>query len=99
MAIADSFDAITHRRRYSAARSLVDAKKLIAEGRGTQFDPELADLFLSPPVIADIERAMREWHSPKRKKNVNRRKRENHPAQDIEFRWRTKMKKKRARDR
>lgn len=99
VAIADSFDAITHRRRYSAARSLKEAVEAIAAGRGTQFDPELADLFLSPPVIADIAKAMREAHSPKRKKQGNRRGREYHPAPDIKFRWRLKMKKRHARDR
>jgi putative two-component system response regulator len=96
--IADSFDAITHRRRYSAAKSLGEAVKAIEAGRETQFDPELVDLFLSPPVIADIETAMREAHSPKRKVG-NRRKRESHPAQDIKFRWRTGKKKPRAPDR
>ncbi len=99
VAIADSFDAITHRRRYSPGRSLTEAAKAIAEGRGTQFDPALADLFLSPLVCADIERAMREAHSPKRKTKANRRKREKHPAPDIEFRWRRRTKTKRARNR
>ena len=100
VAIADSFDAITHRRRYSAARSLKEAVTAIADGRGTQFDPELVDLFLSPPVIADIAEAMREAHSPKRKKkHTNRRGKENHPAPDIKFRWRVGRKNKRARDR
>ncbi|MBA3645108.1 MAG: HD domain-containing protein [Gemmatimonadaceae bacterium] len=99
VAIADSFDAITHRRRYSSARSLSEAAKAIAEGHGTQFDPELADLFLSPLVCTDIERAMREAHSPKRKTKVNRRKRDKHPAPDIEFRWRRRTKTKPARNR
>jgi len=99
VAIADSFDAITHRRRYSAGRSFTEAVEAIADGRGTQFDPELVDLFLTPPVLAAVEHAMREAHSPKRKKKGNRRKRENHPAPDVEFRWRTKTKKKPARDR
>ena len=99
VAIADSFDAITHRRRYSAGRSFTEATAAIAEGRGTQFDPELVDLFLCPPVLADVERAMREAHSPKRKQGVDRRKRSKHPAPDIKFRWRTKTKKKQSRDR
>lgn len=99
VAIADSFDAITHRRRYSAGRSFTEATVAIAEGRATQFDPELVDLFLCPPVLADVERAMREAHSPKRKRRVNRRKRVNHPAPDIKFRWRTKMKQKLGRGR
>lgn len=99
VAIVDSFDAITHRRRYSAGKSLTVAAEAIAEGRGTQFDPELVDLFLSPPVIADIEKAMREAHAPKRKNQGNRRRRESHPAEDIKFRWRTDTKKRRAPDR
>jgi HD-GYP domain-containing protein (c-di-GMP phosphodiesterase class II) len=96
VAIADSFDAITHRRRYSPAKSMAEAVAAIAEGRGTQFDPELADLFLSPPVMAKVERTMRDAHSPKRKKKGNRRGRANHPAPDIKFRWRIETKRRRA---
>jgi HD-GYP domain-containing protein (c-di-GMP phosphodiesterase class II) len=99
VSIADSFDAITHRRRYRAGKSLAEATEAIAEGRGTQFDPELTDLFLSPPVIADIAKAMREAHSPKRKKSGNRRNREKHPAPDIKFRWQPQTGKKRSPDR
>lgn len=98
VAIVDAFDAITHRRRYSAGKSLSEAVKAISAGRGTQFDPELVDLFLSPPVIEEIATALREAHSP-RKGPGNRRRRENHPAPDIKFRWRTEKKRKRARDR
>src|SRR5947209_10119600 len=64
--IADSFDAITHRRRYSAARSLGEAVAAIREGRGTQFDASLVDLFLSQPVISKIGDAMRRAHGPRR---------------------------------
>src|SRR5947207_10951861 len=38
VAIADSFDAITHRRRYSHARSFKEAVRSISEGKGTQFE-------------------------------------------------------------
>lgn len=89
VAIADSFDAITHRRRYSHARSFKEATEAIAEGKGTQFDPELVDLFLSPPVKAKIEIAMREANKP-RKKHANRRHGESQPAPDITFRWQTR---------
>ena len=41
--IADSFDAITHRRRYSHARSFSEGVKAISDGKGTQFDPDLID--------------------------------------------------------
>jgi HD-GYP domain-containing protein (c-di-GMP phosphodiesterase class II) len=97
VSIADSFDAITHRRRYSHARSLSEASRAIAEGRGTQFDPELVDLFLSPPLRAQIEKAMRRANSPK-KDSGNRRRGETQPARDIKFRWRPRERGPRARD-
>jgi len=87
VSIADSFDAITHRRRYSHARSFSTAVKAIAEGKGTQFDPDLVDVFLSQPVIAKVETAMRRAHSPRRK-DENRRRGETKSAPDITFRWR-----------
>ena len=59
VAIADTFDAITHSRRYRAGRSLKVAMTSIAEGRGTQFDPDLVDLFLAPPVQLRIRAEMR----------------------------------------
>lgn len=99
VAIADSFDAITHRRRYSAAKSLKEATAAIGEGRGTQFDPELVDLFLSPVVLTEVVDAMREAHSMKKKKIGNRRRRENQTAPDIKFRWRLDKKKRRDKGR
>ncbi len=86
--IADSFDAITHRRRYSHARSFSDATHAIAAGKGTQFDPELVDLFLSRPVLEKIEKAMRHAHTPRKKGRGNRRRGETQSAPDITFRWR-----------
>jgi HD-GYP domain-containing protein (c-di-GMP phosphodiesterase class II) len=87
VAIADSFDAITHRRRYSHARSFSEAVKAITDGRGTQFDPELVDLFLSPGVLRRIEKAMRQANAPRTKRG-NRRRGETQPVRDITFRWR-----------
>ena len=86
VSIADSFDAITHRRRYSHARSFREAMGAIGEGKGTQFGPELVDLFLSPPVRTKIENAMREANMP-RTKRANRRHGESQRAPDITFRW------------
>jgi HD-GYP domain-containing protein (c-di-GMP phosphodiesterase class II) len=99
VAIADSFDAITHRRRYSHARSFSDARRAIAEGKGTQFDPELVELLLSPPVLAKIERAMRHAHMPQKKARGNRRRGEAQPAPDITFRWRPRSRGSRSPDR
>ena len=86
--IADSFDAITHRRRYSHARSFAEATSAIAAGKGTQFDPELVDVFLTPPVQAKIEAALREANRPRRKGTANRRRGETQSAPDVTFRWR-----------
>ena len=98
VAIADSFDAITHRRRYSHARSFSTAMKAIGEGRGTQFDPELVDLFLTPVVLAKVEKKMRQANSP-RTKSSNRRRGGGQDVPDITFRWRQRSNGPRARDR
>jgi putative nucleotidyltransferase with HDIG domain len=47
IALADSFDAMTRPRPYRKAKTEQEALKEIAENRGTQFDLELADAFLS----------------------------------------------------
>ncbi|MBU3727839.1 MAG: HD domain-containing protein, partial [Phycisphaerales bacterium] len=46
VAIADVFDALCSARSYKPAWSDADAARAIREGAGTQFDPELVDLFL-----------------------------------------------------
>ena len=88
VAIADSFDAITHRRRYRDGRTGVEAAQMIAAGRGTQFDPELTDLFLFPPVFARIQRDMRRSNVPRRR-GGDRRVGTAIRAPDVTFRWRS----------
>jgi putative nucleotidyltransferase with HDIG domain len=44
-AVADAFDAMTSTRSYRAALTIEEAYKRILEGKGTQFDPELVDIF------------------------------------------------------
>jgi putative two-component system response regulator len=44
--IADVFDALTTDRVYRKALDVDEALDLMVEGRGTQFDPDLFDLFL-----------------------------------------------------
>jgi HD-GYP domain-containing protein (c-di-GMP phosphodiesterase class II) len=46
MAIADVYDALISERPYKKAFSREEAAKMIIDGRGTQFDPVLIDLFL-----------------------------------------------------
>lgn len=47
MSLADVYDALVSDRPYKSPSSHEEAMRIIAEGRGTQFDPELTDIFLS----------------------------------------------------
>jgi putative nucleotidyltransferase with HDIG domain len=101
VAIADTFDAITHSRRYRAGRSLKAGMRIIAEGRGTQFDPELVDLFLLPPVI---DRIRAEMHAANAIERAPKRRRRSHRGSgvavaDVSFRWRDTAPPRSAQDR
>jgi hypothetical protein len=48
-AVGDAFDALTTDRPYHAARSWEEAASTIAGGRGSQFDPDVADAFSRIP--------------------------------------------------
>ena len=90
VAIADTFDALTHSRRYHAGESSNRGLDVITEGRGTQFDPMLVDLFLSPSVRECIEQQL---HSDApvatRQQRTDRRTREQETdVPDVRFRWR-----------
>jgi len=47
MTLADVFDALISKRIYKQAFSFEQAKNIIIEERGKQFDPELCDIFIS----------------------------------------------------
>lgn len=47
MAIADVYDALVTERVYKAAMSHAEALGIIADGRGTHFDPDVTDAFLA----------------------------------------------------
>jgi HD-GYP domain-containing protein (c-di-GMP phosphodiesterase class II) len=83
--IVDTFDAVTHSRRYRAGAGVERAKQVLEEGRGTQFDPELVDLALLPPVIDAIARVR---ISP-RDSRLGRRQRKRERVPDVAFRWRS----------
>jgi diguanylate cyclase (GGDEF)-like protein len=59
--VADVFDAITSNRVYRPALPLEEAIEVMREGRGTQFDPLVLDLFLE--ALGDV-RAIAEGRSP-----------------------------------
>ena len=88
VAIADTFDALTHGRRYRDAEPDDFARRVLLEGRGTQFDPDFVDLFLFPPVFARVKNAEREvieWKPPVQKRRGGR---DDDRVPDITFRWR-----------
>lgn len=47
MALADVYDALVSRRVYKKPHPHCEAVQIIREGRGSQFDPDLTDLFLA----------------------------------------------------
>jgi HD-GYP domain-containing protein (c-di-GMP phosphodiesterase class II) len=90
VAIADTFDAMTHHRRYRRAQRIEDAVRTIAEGSGTQFDPVLVSVFFEPEVCARVRRLARENLLPRRRApdDEERRHHEDAKAPDVTFRWR-----------
>jgi HD-GYP domain-containing protein (c-di-GMP phosphodiesterase class II) len=91
VSIADTFDALTHRRRYRPGRTATEAADIIGRGRGTQFDPELTDLFLCPPVFGCIEHTMEQQRRhtlPEPRQERRRQRVAETPAPDVRFRWR-----------
>jgi len=60
-AIADVFDALTTKRPYKDAYSNEKAVSIMAQGRGSHFDPTLYDIFIDNfALIEDIQREYRD---------------------------------------
>jgi HD-GYP domain-containing protein (c-di-GMP phosphodiesterase class II) len=91
VAIADSFDAVTHSRRYRSGMSVDRGADVVRDGRGTQFDPDLADLFVCPPVLERVVAVMEDLAAPPapRRAPKDRRHGRRELAPDVSFRWRT----------
>jgi len=87
--IADTFDALTHNRRYRRGRTIEAALAVICEGRGTQFDPALVDLVVAPHVVKRLSRT----HLDETKRHGlgggSRRSGTTERAPDVSFRWRS----------
>jgi HD-GYP domain-containing protein (c-di-GMP phosphodiesterase class II) len=87
--IADAFDAITYGRRYRSARSADEAAKKLMNGRETQFDPDLVDLFVSSPVFDQVVDVLRDDHEPRPRRASRRASRADASVPELSFRWRT----------
>lgn len=91
VSLADTFDALTHRRRYRSGRTADQAADVIDAGRGTQFDPELTDLFLCPPVFTALRATLHREHARAEPRAPKERRRSTPRASqvpDVRFRWR-----------
>jgi HD-GYP domain-containing protein (c-di-GMP phosphodiesterase class II) len=89
VSIADAFDAMTFGRRYRSARSADEAAEKLMSGRASQFDPDLIDLFLSPPVFDQVISVLRKDHGPRPRRAVRRTKNAESSVPKLSFRWRT----------
>ena len=59
IAVADAYDAMTSRRSYRNILPQGIVREEIENGRGTQFDPEFADIMLQM-IDEDVEYKLRE---------------------------------------
>ena len=87
--IADTFDAVRQSRRYRRGAGVARAAEVLSAGRGTQFDPELVDLALLPPVLDAMAavRTRRGGRTAGPRAHEAGKDREDVP--DITFRWRS----------
>jgi HD-GYP domain-containing protein (c-di-GMP phosphodiesterase class II) len=85
VSIADTFDAVTHTRRYRRKNGVDFAAGVLERGRGTQFDPDFIDLALLPPVLDEMSRVRIEAGG----RNQFRRSGPREPLPDVTFRWRS----------
>ena len=83
--IADTIDAVESSRRYRRGAGATAAFDIIAAGRGTQFDPDLVDLALLPPIAERLARV----RLTRRGGNGRRRPGERERVPEISFRWRS----------
>jgi len=47
VAVADTYDAITTTRPYRKEKTSLEAVEVLTEGRGSQFDPDIVDVFVN----------------------------------------------------
>jgi HD-GYP domain-containing protein (c-di-GMP phosphodiesterase class II) len=85
VAIADTFDAVAHSRRYHRGSGVGRALDVVRQGRGTQFDPEFVDLLALPPIADRFARQTLQLG----RKRQGRRSHEHESVPDVKFRWRS----------
>ena len=93
VAVADTFDVIANGRHYRRAGGAKAAAMEIACERGTQFDPDLVDLLVVPPVLEQFAQAHQSNYRRRAPTGNDRRSSSTteHNVPDVRFRWRSAL--------
>ena len=93
VAVADTFDVIANGRHYRRAGGAEAAAMEIACERGTQFDPDIVDLLVMPPVLEQFAHAHQSHYRRRAPARSDRRSQGNpkHNVPDVRFRWRSSL--------
>jgi putative nucleotidyltransferase with HDIG domain len=78
IALADTIDAMMSSRPYRAALTIADIKKEVERGRGSQFDPGLADALLADTSWLRLTKAIRRFQALRPGETID--------ADDVEYR-------------
>ncbi|HET9425096.1 MAG TPA: HD domain-containing phosphohydrolase [Gemmatimonadaceae bacterium] len=92
-AVADTFDVIANGRHYRRAGGAEAAAMEIARERATQFDPDIVDLLLLPPVLEHFALAHQSHYRRRSPQGDDRRQGQKleRTVPDVRFRWRSSL--------
>lgn len=63
MAVADVYDALTHKRPYQEPWSVERAAEWLSEKAGSKFDPTVVDAFLKVSTVHGLPQVREPWEA------------------------------------